>query len=140
MKPESDVTTARPEFALDFQKFTFIHEACQCLEVIRDIACLQSRVRKVLPVEAVKGTLKAKLSKSERNALSRVLSMSPKVLRIAKLIRTPSDREAVREALRYLNGLARLEDEMAELPEERDELKRAHKWFSQACKDDGSAA
>lgn len=140
LKSEDGVAPSRPDFSLNFQKFSSIDEACQCLEIIRDIACLESRVRKLLPNPAVQKTLDLDLSKSDRNALSRTLSMSPKVLRIAKLIRTPAERDAVREAIRYLNGFARLEEEMAGLPkDEQDELKRAHEWLSKAYKDDGSA-
>lgn len=141
VKTETEDTPARPEFSLDFQKFASLDEACQCLEIIRDLACLESRVQKVLPNEAVKKTLDTTLTKADRNALGRALSMSPRVLRIMKLVHTPSDRDAVREALRYLKGLSRLELEMAGLPEgERNELMRAHEWFSNAYKEDGNAS
>lgn len=136
VKSENDDASTRAHFSLDFSKFSSIDEACQCLDIVRDLACLESRVRKVLPNVAVERTLDTILSKADRNALSRLLSMSPRVLRIAKLINTPPDRDAVREALRYLKGLSSLEEEMADLPEdEKAELMRAHKWFSIAYKD-----
>ena len=123
------------QFSLNFQKFSSLEEACQCLQIAKDIASMENCLRKLPQMRISNETLALQLSPKDVAALKRALQMSPKVLDILHLINSETDRQVVRQSISYIDGIEKLRVQVDKLPKEaRQELFRAHDWLCGAYK------
>ncbi|KAJ5204779.1 uncharacterized protein N7498_005658 [Penicillium cinerascens] len=128
-------SSEKNQFSLNFQKFSSLEEACQCLQIAKDIASMENCLRK-LPQKRISNEILAlQLSSKDVAALKRALQMSPKVLDILHLINSETDRQVARQAISYIDGIEKLRGQVDKLPKEaRQELFRAHNWLCGAYK------
>lgn len=118
------------QFSLNFQKFSSLEEACQCLQIAKDIASMENCLRKLPQKRVSDETLALQVSPKEVAAIKRALQMPSKVLDILHLINSETDRQAVRQAISYIEGIEKLRGQVDKLPKEaRQELFRAHDWL-----------
>jgi hypothetical protein len=136
VKSESDnITSEASQFSLNFEKFTSLEEACQCLQMAKDLACMENSLRKISQIRAANETLKCHMPSKDLSMLKRALAVSPLVLSILRLIDSEADREAVRQAVKCIEGRKKLNDQGGSISKEaRQELFRAYKWLCDAYK------
>jgi hypothetical protein len=136
VKSESDnITPEASQFSLNFKQFTSLEEACQCLQMAKDLACMENSLRKISQNRAADETLKCHMPSKDLAMLKRALAVSPLVFSILRLIDSEADREAVRQAVKCIEGRRKLDDQAGSISKEaRQELFRAYKWLCDAYK------
>jgi hypothetical protein len=104
VKPDPD-DPATNQFSLDFQSFSSLEEATKCLQIANDIASLEGQSRKISHIKIAKETMKLRPCRKVLDQLKRALAMSGEVYHILHLVNSLADREAARQAIKYIEGL-----------------------------------
>lgn len=140
VKPDSnDTSLGTNQFSLDFQRFSSLEEATKCLQIANDIASLEGRSREISHIKIAKETMKLRPCRKVLDQLKRALNMSGDVYRILRLVNSLADREAARQAIKYIEGLEKLELQVKSLPNEaQQEMYRAYRWLNGAYRADTS--
>jgi hypothetical protein len=118
-----------------------LNEATKCLQIANDIASLEGRSREISHIKIAKETIKLRPCRKVLDQLKRALNMSGEVYRILRLVNSLADREAARQAIKYIEGLEKLELQVKSLPNEaQQEMYRAYRWLNGAYRADTSGS
>lgn len=142
VKPDpNDTSLGTSQFSLDFQSFSSLEEATKCLQIANDIASLEGRSREISHIKIAKETMKLRPCRKVLDQLKRALVMSEEVYRILRLVNSLADREAARKAIKYIEGLEKLELQVKSLSNEaQQEMYRAYRWLNGAYRADTSGS